>query len=97
MKEYCEGWRQDWGDFQSSEEDWKLMKVWKGQRGWKDKAEQQLWEKQEVKTVSPSPPERGLLFKSDVAQVSVINPDDTVILLEQSFTLRLSAPLQPLH
>lgn len=49
------------------------------------------------KDVSASPPERGLLFESDVAQVCVINPDDTVVLLEQSLLLRLPSSLQPLH
>ena len=39
----------------------------------------------------------GLLFKSDVAQVVVINADDAVVFLEERFPLRLSALLQPLH
>lgn len=37
-----------------------------------------------------------LLFKSDVSQVSVIDTDDTVVLLEEALLLGLPSPLQTL-
>lgn len=38
-----------------------------------------------------------LLFKSNVAQVSVINPHDTVVLLEQTLFLSFASTFQALH
>lgn len=37
-----------------------------------------------------------LLFEADVAQVSVVDADDAVVLLEEALLLRLAAPLQTL-
>lgn len=40
---------------------------------------------------------RGLLlFKADVAQVSVVDSDDAVVLLKEAVLLSLSSPLQTL-
>lgn len=43
-----------------------------------------------------APPAAALLFKSDVSQVSVIDTDDAVVLLEQALLLGLASPLQTL-
>lgn len=55
-------------------------------------------------TVSPDPrraqprlrPASVLLFEADVPQVSVIDTDDTVVLLEQALLLGLASALQTL-